>query len=269
MGPVKYAIVIPACDEAPCLAETLRELIAEKLPGCGIVVGVNGSTDTTAEVARENGAVVAETEVRGYGHGCMAAMREAIRIWPGLDAFVFFSADGSNVPADIRKLLCARKDGMDFVLGSRTRFRDNLRVMGLTHTIANRLLGAACGFLTGRLFSDLGPLRLITVDLMREIDPVELNYGWTIEAQVRASQLEAKILEVEVRERSRRAGMQKVSGVNIWRTIRVGVEIFAAGFRSRIRPFERSPEGSVARKDSSLKLEPRRSDSLRASSATK
>ena len=70
----RYAVILPACNEEPCLARVLTELRAVLWPAEQFVlaVGVNGSTDRSAEIARECGAVVAVTAARGYGHGCQA-----------------------------------------------------------------------------------------------------------------------------------------------------------------------------------------------------
>ena len=76
-------------------------------------------------------------------------------------AYIFFAAEGANDPADLARLLDAYARGSNFVLGCRTGLRQsgNREVMGWSHVVANRLLGAWCGLLTGRWFRDIGPLR--------------------------------------------------------------------------------------------------------------
>jgi len=70
-----FAVIIPACDEEPCIGAVLDEILAVLDPHKFIVaVGVNGSTDRTAEIARSRGVLVAETNRKGYGHGCQAAI---------------------------------------------------------------------------------------------------------------------------------------------------------------------------------------------------
>ena len=66
----RYAIILPACDEASCIAAVLAEVRAVLDPArFVIVVGVNDSHDRTADLAREHGALIGETAARGYGHG--------------------------------------------------------------------------------------------------------------------------------------------------------------------------------------------------------
>jgi len=230
----RFAVIIPACDEEPCLGIVLTELRAA-LAGRSylLAVGVNGSTDRTAEIARAHGALVAETAARGYGHGCQAAIDLIEREHPPVDGYLFFAADGANDPRDISALLAARESGAAMILGSRTRLRKNWRLMNLQYVLANRVFGAFCGLLTGRFFADLGPLRFIERELFHALRLREWTMGWTIEAQVRAARLGAEIVEVPVRERERIAGRQKVSRVSWRRTISIGGKIIAAGFRAR------------------------------------
>jgi len=232
--PALFAVIIPACDEEPCLGAVLDELRAA-LAGqaCLIAVGVNGSTDRTAAIARAHGALVAEISARGYGHGCQAAIELLEREHPPVDGYLFFAADGANDPRDLAALLDARVRGAAMVLGCRTRLRENWRLMHLPYVVANRVFGLLCGLLTGRFFADLGPLRFIERELFHALRLREWTMGWTIEAQVRAALLGAAIVEVPARERARMAGRQKVSRVSFARTMSVGAQIIAAGFRAR------------------------------------
>ena len=230
----RYAVILPACDEAPCLAQVLAELRAALPAGrFEIAVGVNGSADRTADIARECGALTAETAARGYGHGCRVAVDELEAQRPPFDAYIFFAADGANDPRDIPALVREYERGAAMVLGTRTRTPANFTAMNAHYVMANRIFGALCWLLTGRGFSDLGPLRIIDRELFHAMHLREWTYGWTIEAQVRAVRLGAKIVEVPVAERGRVAGEQKVSHVSWRRTLSVGWKIVAAGFRTR------------------------------------
>lgn len=236
-----YAVIIPASQEEACLGVVVDEL-HRKLAASGsrhdftLCVGVNGSTDRTAEVAREQGAEVAVTPRRGYGYGCQAAIDHLKREGIVPDAYIFMAADGANDPADLPRLLSAHADGFPFVLGCRTAGLGNVHgAMTFTHWIANRVLGAWCGLLTGRFYRDLGPFRLIERELFETLELREWTYGWTIEPQILAARRQIRTIEVLVRERARIAGEQKVSGVSLRRTISVGAQILAAAWRARFR----------------------------------
>ena len=235
------ALILPACHEEQTIGPVLDELRAVLDPRDHwiVAVGVNGSptgADRTAELARRHplAPIVVETPARGYGHGCQAAIKrvELLNLTP--DAYVFFAADGANDPRDLGKLLAARRAGFEFVLGCRTSplQRENLATMGWSHVLANRLLGAWCGLLTGRRFRDIGPLRLIERGLFHRLQMREWTFGWTVEAQITAARLGAAMLEIPVRERPRLAGEQKVSKVNWRRTLFIGWQIALAGWRT-------------------------------------
>jgi glycosyltransferase involved in cell wall biosynthesis len=233
-GPI--AIIIPACDEEECIGPVLDELLAVVDPDKFIVgVGVNGSTDRTAEVVRARGARTAETRQRGYGYGCQAAIDLVTACVPSVRAYVFFAGDGASDPRDIRRLVEAYEQGYMFVLGARTAQVRNWRTMRFSHVIANFAVALWCAVLAGRWFKDLAPVRLIDRELFERIAPREMTYGWTIEPQIAAARLGAPICEVAASERPRLAGNQKVSGVTWRRTFMIGCRILAAGWRARLR----------------------------------
>ena len=232
----QFALIIPACDEEACIASVLDEISAVLDPHKFVaVVGVNGSSDKTAELARAHGALVAETRQRGYGYGCQSAIDLVGETFPSVRAYIFLAADGASDPRDVAKLVAAYEQGYTFVLGARTGQLSNWRTMRVSHVIANFAVALWCGILAGRWFRDLAPVRLIDRKLFEAIAPQEMKFGWTIEPQIAAVRLGAAIIEVPARERPRLAGQQKVSGVTWRRTFLIGCRILAAGFRARKR----------------------------------
>ncbi len=239
----EFALIVPACDEAECIGAVLDEFLRTIEPEKYVIaVGVNGSSDATAEIARQRPVLVAETHERGYGYGCQAAIDLTKNLFPSIRAYIFCAGDGATDPRNLRTLIAAHDQGYDLVLGTRTiRFR-NWRSMTLHHVIANFSLGLWAGLLGGRFFSDLGPMRLISRPLFEKIAPQEMTFGWTIETQIAAAKLDATICEVRVGERRRISGRQKVSGVSWQRTFLIGCRIAAAGFRTW-KAFQSAPAG--------------------------
>lgn len=234
------------CNEEPCAAAVLEELLAGiDSQRFVVAVGVNNSSDRTAEIARQYPVVVAETAARGYGYGCAAAMEAVAAAHDDIDAYVFFAGDGASDPRDVPALLRAYEAGYQLVLGSRTRSRANRATMRFSHVLANHLLALWCKLLSGRTFSDLAPLRLIDRRLFQTIAPREMTFGWTIESQVAAALLGASICEVPASERRRLAGVQKVSGVRWRQTAMIGCAIAAAGWRTRRRFAARAWQSST------------------------
>jgi len=246
----EFAVVIPVCDESACIGPVLDELLSFLDPErFVIVVGINGSMDASGDIARHRPVLVAETNLLGYGHGCIAAISLAKKIFPTIEAYIFCAGDGATDPCDLRPMAAAFEEGYDLVLGSRTRRLSNWRNMNPGHVIANAGLGLWAGLLSGRLFSDLGPLRVVRRTLFERIALKEMTFGWTIEAQIAAAKLGATICEIPVRERRRIAGRQKVSGVSWRRTLAIGCQIFAAGWRAqrKFRPVPGMAESLFAR----------------------
>ncbi len=230
---IRYGVIIPVYNEEECLGLVLDEL-REAWPGgrYEVAVGLNGAiTDRSGEIARERGAIVGETPTRGYGHGCIAAIEALRNQGTDVDAFVFYAGDGASDPEDLAALLKAYEAGNDLVLGTRTTSRRNWK-RPWRRGLANLLLGAWATLLSGHVYADLGPFRVVDRQLLEKMAPKELTWGWTIEQQILAPKLGARISTVRVGERPRLAGVQKISGVSLRQTLQIGWEIAKAGIRS-------------------------------------
>ena len=230
----KYGIIIPACNESECIGAVLEEFFEFLDPEQFVVaVGVNASIDATADLSREAGAIVGETEKRGYGYGCQAGVEALLALHPEVCVYIFCAGDGASDPKDIPVLLREYDKGFSLVLGCRTGLPENYANRFSERRISNWLLGLYCSVLTGRLFLDLGPFRVIDRQLFEAMNLREWTFGWTIEAQIKAVRLGAKICEVAVKERPRLCGNQKVSGLSISHSLSVALEIVKAGWRAR------------------------------------
>jgi glycosyltransferase involved in cell wall biosynthesis len=148
------AVVVPAKDEEATIGKLLERIARVRVPGCELraIAVDDGSTDRTAEIARERGAVVVRhPENKGLG----AALRTGLRIAVegGADIIAYLDADLEYYPEDIPRLVepvlerCA-----DYVLGS--RFRGSLRGMRLHRLIGNRVFTLLLVLLTGCYMTD-------------------------------------------------------------------------------------------------------------------
>src|SRR6476661_8209796 len=116
----KVSVVIPALNEEEPIAGVVRECFAAGVP-LEVIVVDNGSTDRTADRAREAGARVI-TAPQGYGRACAAGARAVSVPQSRDDIVVFLDGDGSDVPAFIPQMVEPIARGThDFVIGSRTR----------------------------------------------------------------------------------------------------------------------------------------------------
>jgi glycosyltransferase involved in cell wall biosynthesis len=201
------ALIIPALDEehaiGPLLDGVDRTLIRD------IIVGDNGSRDATAEVARSRGAEVVTVAERGYGAACAGALT---RLREDVEVVVFMDADGSDDPAEIPLLLAPIAEGRaDLVIGSRALGTIEPGALTPQQRFGNWLATRLIRMIYGHRYTDLGPFRAIRRELLDRIGMQDRRYGWTVEMQIRALQLGARVTEVPVRYR-RRVGRSKISG---------------------------------------------------------
>jgi glycosyltransferase involved in cell wall biosynthesis len=108
------SIIIPAFNEAQNIGSVVKR-IRELYPDVEIIVINDGSTDNTANEAKEAGAFVYN---HPYNIGNGAAIKSGIRTATG-ETLVFMDADGQHAPEDIEKLL-KHFPKYDMVVGSRS-----------------------------------------------------------------------------------------------------------------------------------------------------
>jgi glycosyltransferase involved in cell wall biosynthesis len=138
----RVAAVIPAYQAAPSVGEVVRGTLAV-LPE--VLVVDDGSTDATAEVARQAGARVLSLPVN-RGKGTALAIAFADLFGRGATGVVTLDADGQHLPAEIPKLLAAAAPDADLVLGVRDHLFDGMsRVRRVANRISSRAISLAAG----------------------------------------------------------------------------------------------------------------------------
>jgi glycosyltransferase involved in cell wall biosynthesis len=201
-------VVIPALNEESALPHVLREIPRPTVRR--VVVSDNGSTDSTASVAREHGAEVVHESERGYGAACLKALAHLAADPP--DVVVFLDGDYSDHPDELAAVIAPILTGRaDLSIGSRASGRAERGALSPQQRIGNAIACKALRLLYGVEYTDLGPFRAIRWDTLQALGMEDRNYGWTVEMQIKAAQQRVRHAEVPVSYRPR-IGVSKVSG---------------------------------------------------------
>ena len=197
--------VIPALNEEAVVGRVVRAVRRTRVRH--IIVVDNGSTDSTACVARRAGARVIHESKRGYGAACLAGIRA---LSPDTEVVVFLDADGSDDPESIERLLAPiERNDADLVVGVRDPVERG--ALTLPQRLGNMLAARWLRRRYGLHATDLGPLRAIRRSSLNMLGMSDLDYGWTVEMQIKAAQFGLRYAEVHVPYR-KRVGVSKISG---------------------------------------------------------
>ena len=220
----RISIIIPAYNEESSIGLVLDALPQEKLHE--IIVVDNGSTDATGRVAQEHGARVVKEPRKGYGSACLKGIDEL----DAPDIVVFIDGDFSDFPEEIVLLISPIETGeKDFVLGSRMILPKSQLALLPQARYGNRLAVFLIKLFFKHEFTDLGPFRAIRYSSLMSIGMKDMDFGWTVEMQIKAVRNGLRIQEVPVNYR-KRVGISKISGT-VLGTFRAGTKIIYTIFK--------------------------------------
>lgn len=226
-------VIIPCYNEAESIVLVLGHLPKNEVRY--IFVCDNNSTDDTAKNAAQHGAIVIPAPQRGYGSACLAGMSHIAFLATPPDIIVFLDGDYSDYPEQLPEIVkpIITQD-IDMVIGSRALGVAEAGSMTLPQIFGNWLSAKLLRLLYGYRFTDLGPFRAIKYTALMRLNMADLNYGWTVEMQVKAAKLGLRCTEVPVNYRRRSLGVSKVSG-SIVGSIKAGYKILWVIFKYAFR----------------------------------
>ncbi len=214
---MKIAVVIPTRNEAGALPTVLANM-----PDFvdAVAIGDYRSSDGTPEIGRRAGAIVVDVSGPGYGRACL----EAIHALPPVDILVFVDGDAADdLSAMARLVEPILKGEAVFTLGSRVLGQRERGALTPQQVFGNWLACTLIRLIWRKTFTDLGPFRAMSRQAFDSLAMADLNYGWTVEMQIKAVRQRLEFREIPVDYR-RRIGVSKVSGT-LNGTLRAGIKI--------------------------------------------
>ena len=194
-------VVLPCLNEEGALPWVLQRMPE----GYRAIVVDNGSTDRSAEVAREHGATVVTEPRRGFGSAAHAGLLAATA-----PIVAFCDADASMDPQDLPLVVDPIRSGAaDLVLGR--RMPTTRGAWPLHARLANRALALLMRRATGLPLHDLGPLRAANREALLALDLQDRRSGYPLEQLLKGHAAGWVVREVET-PYSPRIGRSKVTG---------------------------------------------------------
>lgn len=223
-------MLIPAYNEEKSIAKVINDIPKEWVRE--IVVVNNNSTDNTETIAKSAGATVLKDVRQGYGSACLFGINYLKNKTSPPDILVFLDGDYSDYPEQmIRLIQSITEDGLDMVIGSRTKGNRENGALLPQQVYGNWLATTLLRWFYGAKFSDLGPFRAIRFKELLALDMQDTNYGWTVEMQIKAVKKGLHCGEVPVDYR-KRIGQSKIAGT-VKGTILAGYKIIRTLFKYR------------------------------------
>jgi len=216
---IEVSVVIPALNEEGTIGRCIEKIFTVFSSGKirGEVIIADSSTDATAVIARDLGAVVVRSELKGYGAAYLEGFRHAQGRY-----IVMGDADNTYDFSDIVRLIQPLKTGADFVIGS--RFKGEIRPGAMTalhRYIGNPLLTWMVNRVFDTRFSDThSGFRAIRRGALEKLDLHTGGMEFASEMLIRASEKALVINEVPISYDVRETPSNLHSFADGWRHIR-------------------------------------------------
>jgi glycosyltransferase involved in cell wall biosynthesis len=186
-------ILIPARDASRSIVDVVRGLPPRVARSVIVVDG--GSTDATARLAEDAGALVLREREAGIGASCLRGLAHLAALPRPPDVVVFLAGDGADNPADVPSVLRPLEDNLfDLVIGSRKEGSLPLPTRA-GRAVAVELIRA----IYGHRYSDVGTFRAIRYPALVALGLREPGPGIFVEMQIKALRTGLRIAETPVR----------------------------------------------------------------------
>jgi glycosyltransferase involved in cell wall biosynthesis len=191
---MKNCVLIPSYNEAKAIGAITKELKSRAL---AVYVVDDGSTDNTAGIAAEEGAVViVHDKNRGKGASLIEGFGRILK--EGFDAVLVMDGDGQHATDDVDNFFKKMAEtGADIVIGNRML---DTASMPFTRKITNRIMSRVVSKMCGRDIPDTQcGFKLIKRNVLESIKFESSNFEIESEILLKAARKGFKIESVPVR----------------------------------------------------------------------
>ena len=194
---LNIAVIIPCYNEANSIASVIASF-SQYLPTASVYVYDNNSTDGTADIAQQAGAIVRYEPQQGKGH----VVR---RMFSDIDASLYILVDGddtydtASAPAMVELLLEKRCDMVNGI-----RVADYETAYRFGHRFGNRMFTKIVNWLFGDRSSDiLSGYRVFSRRFVKSFPALSTGFEIETEFTIHALSLSMPIEELSARYRDR------------------------------------------------------------------
>jgi glycosyltransferase involved in cell wall biosynthesis len=217
---MKISVVLPCLNEEEAVGTVIddaRQALGELGADGEVVVVDNGSTDRSAEIAAQHGAVVVREPERGYGRAYLTGLAHTHG-----DYVVMADADGTYPIKELGAFVHSLENGSDLVLGSRFDGTIHAGAMPWSHRwIGNPVLTGMLNRMFGVRVSDAHcGMRAVKRSALPTLDLHSTGMEFASEMVFKAFRRNLKVSEVPI-DYYPRTGESKLSSFSdAWRHVR-------------------------------------------------
>src|SRR5690242_11358098 len=188
-GP-QVAVLIPCFNEAVAIPQVIRDFRAA-LPHARLYVYDNNSTDGTASIAAQAGAIVRHEPLQGKGNVLRRMFSDV-----EADIYVMVDGDGTYHAASAPRLIEAlMAQQLDMVVGARAEQGSAYRP---GHRFGNKALTRLVSMIFGRSIRDmLSGYRVLSRRFVKSFPAMSVGFEIETELSVHALELRMKIAEID------------------------------------------------------------------------
>ena len=187
-------VLIPSYNEARTIGQIVAELRAESHI---VYVVDDGSSDDTAKIAHEAGAVVVKHK-SNLGKG--ASLREGFKhiVKKGYDAVIVMDGDGQHLVSDMGNFIDKMDvTGADIIIGNRM---EDVSLMPKERIHTNRFMSSLISLLSGQYVPDSqSGYRLIKREVIEKVPLKSFNYEIESEMIIKSSRAGFRIESVPIK----------------------------------------------------------------------